>query len=77
MNKILSLFFVVLISSCTSSEDLRVDLHSFSEPHNVITTHLDLDLEIDFENEIIIGEARYTIQNKTRSNKLYKISRKD
>ena len=45
MNKILSLFFVVLLSSCTSSEDLRVDLHSFSEPHNVITTHLDLDLE--------------------------------
>ena len=49
---------------------MRVDLHSFSEPHHVVTTHLDLDVEIDFEKEIISGEARYEIQNLTGHNQL-------
>ena len=70
MNKIITVLFVLFISACNSKEDLRVDLHSFSEPHHVVTTHLDLDVEIDFEKEIISGEARYEIQNLTGHNQL-------
>ena len=70
MNKIITVLFALFISACNSKEDLRVDLHSFSEPHHVVTTHLDLDVEVDFEKEIISGEARYEIQNLTGHNQL-------
>jgi len=70
MNKIITVLFALFISACNSNEDLRVDLHSFSEPHHVVTTHLDLNVEVDFEKEIISGEARYEIQNLTGHNQL-------
>ena len=70
MNKIITVLFALFISACNSKEDLRVDLHSFSEPHHVVTTHLDLDVEVDFEKEIIFGEAHYEIQNLTGHNQL-------
>tara|TARA_B100000900_G_scaffold405556_1_gene415320 strand:+ start:1041 stop:2864 length:1824 start_codon:yes stop_codon:yes gene_type:complete len=70
MNKILTVLFALFILACNSKEDLRVDLHSFSEPHHVVTTHLDLDVEVDFEKEIISGQARYEIQNLTGHNQL-------
>ena len=70
MNKIITVLFALFISACNSKEDLRVDLHSFSEPHHVVTTHLDLDVEVDFEKEIIFGVAHYEIQNLTGHNQL-------
>ena len=70
MNKIITLLFALFISACNSKEDLRVDLHSFSEPHHVVTTHLDLNVEVDFDKEIISGEARYEIQNLTGHDQL-------
>ena len=71
MNKILSfLFTALLITSCANKKDLRVDKHSFSEPHNVRTTHLDLDVKVDFETELIYGIANYTIENLTGSREL-------
>ena len=70
MNKIITILFTLFISACNSKEDLRVDLHSFSEPHHVVTTHLDLDVEVDFEKEIISGKARYEIKNLTGHNQL-------
>ena len=65
MNKIIYAFSMLFLVACNSKKDLRIDLHSFSEPHHVITTHLDLNVEVDFENECISGEARYHIENKT------------
>ena len=70
MNKIITILLTLFISACNSKEDLRVDLHSFSEPHHVVTTHLDLDVEVDFEKEIIFGVAHYEIQNLTGHNQL-------
>jgi len=71
MNKLLSLLFtLLLITSCGTKKDLRVDKHSFSEPHNVRTTHLDLDVKVDFETERISGIANYTIENLTGSREL-------
>ena len=71
MNKLLNLVFTaLLITSCGAKKDLRVDKHSFSEPHNVRTTHLDLDINVDFESELISGIANYTIENLTGSKEL-------
>lgn len=71
MNKILSsICATLLLISCNNKKDLRVDKHSFSEPHNVVTTHLDLDVEIDFQKEVISGVASYQIENKTGSKEL-------
>jgi len=71
MNKILSILCsALLLTACSSKKDLRVDKHSFSEPHNVLTTHLDLEVSVDFENEVISGTAHYQIDNKTGSKKL-------
>ncbi|MDB2317610.1 M1 family metallopeptidase [Flavobacteriales bacterium] len=65
MDKIIFTFSMLFLVACHSEKDLRSDLHSFSEPHHVITTHLDLNIEVDFVNECISGEARYEIENKT------------
>ena len=71
MNKILSfLVTALLFTSCGAKKDLRVDKHSFSEPHNVRTTHLDLDVKVDFETERISGIANYTIENINGSKEL-------
>jgi len=71
MNKILSILCsTLLLTACSSKKDLRVDKHSFSEPHNVLTKHLDLEVSVDFENEVISGTAHYQINNKTGSKKL-------
>ena len=37
------------------------DPHSFSEPNNCVVTHLDLKLNVDFETQILKGEATWTI----------------
>ena len=71
MNKLLNLIFTaLLITSCGEKKDLRVDKHSFSEPHNVRTTHLDLEINVNFETELISGIANYTIENLTGSKEL-------
>jgi len=71
MNQIISIFsFSLLFLACSSKKDLRVDLHSFSEPHDVVTTHLDLDVEVDFDKEVISGVAQYQIENKNGSREL-------
>lgn len=64
MSKLFKLLSGMLIfSSCQNSKDLRVDLHSFSEPHHVVTRHLDLDIEVNFDDKVIKGIASYQIDN--------------
>ena len=71
MNKIISLITtILLLVSCSAKKDMRIDKHSFSEPHNVQTTHLDLDVKVDFEKEVISGKATYTLNNIEGSNEL-------
>lgn len=37
--------------------------HSYSKPNNAFVNHLNLDITVDFENEIIKGKATYDIVN--------------
>ena len=41
--------------------------HSFSQPNDAVITHLDLDINVDFEKEIIHGKASYLIKNNDAS----------
>jgi aminopeptidase N len=40
------------------------DDHSYSNLDEIHTTHLDLELEVNFENKTIYGVARHTMKNK-------------
>lgn len=41
--------------------------HSFAKPNQAVITHLDLDIKVDFETEIISGTASYLITNNDAS----------
>ena len=45
----------------------REDLHSYAKPSQAITTHLNLELQVDFEEQVIKGMAEYNIlHNKAK-----------
>ena len=52
-----------------------MDTHTFSKPQEVQMTHLDLDIEVDFEQKIIKGLATLTLENKNNASKVYFDSR--
>ena len=39
------------------------DTHSYAKPNEAVAKHLLLDINVDFEKEIITGTARYTIES--------------
>jgi len=41
------------------------DKHSYSRPDQVVTTHLNLEIIVDFDQKVIRGTASYDITNKT------------
>jgi len=68
----LSLFFYLVScdttpkASITKTEQLAdssYDDHSYSNLKEVRTTHLDLELDVNFKNKTIYGIARHTMQN--------------
>jgi leukotriene-A4 hydrolase len=46
------------------------DPHSFSNPDEAVTRHLELDLDVNFENQIISGVASYHISKKPGAKKI-------
>lgn len=51
------------------------DIHSFARPAEAVVTHLDLDIEADFQKKQIAGKARWRIQNHAGAARLYLDSR--
>ncbi len=47
------------------------DPHSFSRPDEIVVTHLDLDITVDFEKKQIYGSASYKIDMKIGATALY------
>lgn len=67
----------VVIVSCQQNAALNVknspqitDKHSFSEPQNAVVKHLDLDLKVNFETQILTGKAVWTIENLTKAHEI-------
>ncbi len=44
-----------------------VELHSFAVPDDAVTTHLNLDIDVDFDTQVISGTASYDITNNGAS----------
>ena len=70
MKKITLLFTLVLtIIGCQKEkEDVLVESyveesHSFALPNNAVIKHLDLNIETDFENQVVSGSATYIIES--------------
>ncbi|MDO5969019.1 M1 family metallopeptidase [Flavivirga aquimarina] len=63
---------ILLNSSCSKKQNNAIpnyieEPHSFSQPNDAAITHLDLDINVDFDNEIIQGKASYLIKNNEAS----------
>lgn len=56
--------------SC-SRTDVTAHSQSFARPNEVITTHLDLDLRVDFERQQLTGTAAFDLENKSGADLLY------
>lgn len=52
------------------------DVHSFSNPETTRHSHLQLDLEVDFDRKVIRGSATYTIDNPSNSKEMKLDTRK-
>lgn len=62
----------LLTSSCSNKQNTSMpsyieEPHSFSQPNDAVITHLDLDINVDFDNEMIYGKASYLIKNNKAS----------
>ena len=86
MKNFYCLFFLVgLLISCdqkpsateTSTEklaDSTFDDHSYSNLREIHTTHLDLELEVNFQNKTIYGVARHTMNNNNSDTAIFDIN---
>ena len=64
------LFVLATIMCCKQNErktaELPADPHSYAEPQHVSVKHLDLNLEVEFDKQVINGIATWTIENHTK-----------
>jgi aminopeptidase N len=79
-----SLSFLLLTVSCgdnkkdeTISENKEdmipetvIDYHSYSNVYDIYTTHLHLNLDVDFERKVISGKAVHTVNNISETNEM-------
>ena len=79
------IFLVGLLMSCdqktsaivTSTEklaDSTFDDHSYSNLREIHTKHLDLELEVNFQNKTIYGVARHTMNNNNTDTAIFDIN---
>ena len=65
------LLALMLVVSCSSQQSPPVQNHSFSQPQDVLMTHLDLDLTVDFDAERMHGHATAHFENRSGADRLY------
>ncbi|HUH29112.1 M1 family metallopeptidase [Gelidibacter sp.] len=72
MNTPKALFYLILfiMAGCAQPKEEKAivysyveEPHSYAKPNNAFINHLNLDITVDFENEIIKGKATYDIVN--------------
>ncbi|MCH7774636.1 MAG: aminopeptidase, partial [Bacteroidetes bacterium] len=60
---------ILFLTGCTNPKQEKSALkyvdepHSYAQPNEAVITHLDLDIDVDFDQEIINGKATYKIEN--------------
>ncbi len=71
MKRIQILLYIAILSfaSCTNPKAEKQmknyveEPHSFAQPNQAVITHLDLDIDVNFNHKVISGTATYTIEN--------------
>lgn len=64
---------VFIFTTCQNNENFekeKPDPHSYSNHHEVVTTHMNLDLNVNFDQKLIQGKASLVIENKTQTDSL-------
>ena len=70
---ILAISCICTLASCNSPKEEKnvnkytEEPHSYAQPNNVVITHLDLDIDVDFNTQVISGTASYNITNNGAS----------
>ncbi|AOW21131.1 M1 family metallopeptidase [Urechidicola croceus] len=69
-NTIFLALTTIFLISCTKTKKEEVAVlkyveepHSYAQPNEAVITHLNLDIDVDFDKEIISGTATYDIEN--------------
>ncbi|WP_423146582.1 M1 family metallopeptidase [Rubrolithibacter danxiaensis] len=82
MKQVLCLFISLFLLSCNQKKSGNTaetvksqnlvphDAHSFAEPEKAVVKHLDLTLNVDFNNHLLTGKATWTIDNPTGSDEI-------
>jgi hypothetical protein len=63
----------VVVSSSKIEDNLIFDDHSYSNLAEIRTKHLELELDVSFENKTIYGVARHTMKNKGADTAIFDI----
>jgi leukotriene-A4 hydrolase len=70
MQKLYFFIFIILgltMFSCKTESPFSgltaTDYHSFAEPNKAVVKHMDLNLEVNFDEKIILGTVNYRIKN--------------
>lgn len=58
------------ISNSDSLTDFPIDYHSYSNVYDVYTSHLHLNINVDFDSQTISGSVDHDIVNKNGTNKM-------
>jgi leukotriene A-4 hydrolase/aminopeptidase len=64
------LFVISTVISTGQNKNMEKDIHSFANSSEVVITHIDLDLSVNFQEKILSGKATLSINNKTGTKKL-------
>lgn len=80
--RFLAIFILIstfVVSGCggysNSSSGIMYDPHSYANFNDAIIKHMDMDLNVDFSSQQIHAKIKYTIENKTGTDKLILDSR--
>lgn len=64
---------LIFMTSCTEENKEPKEAkyveepHSYAQPNDAVITHLDLDIDVNFDKEVISGTASYDIENNNAS----------
>ncbi|HYK77389.1 MAG TPA: M1 family metallopeptidase [Daejeonella sp.] len=75
MKKSLSVLLTLITFACGQPKTPQMtekvhDVHSFAEPNKAAVKHLDLDIKVDFDTQVISGKASWIIDNLTRGEEI-------
>jgi aminopeptidase N len=66
---------LVSLSSCAKKEAAitppTVENYSYAKPAEVAVSHMDIDLDVDFDNHVLTGSASFLLDNKSKSNVIH------